>query len=1220
MNASIIDCPLQNAGPTKTGYLLLFVSIWPPSRSLKFLREAVGLTWHPFSCNFRATYFFTTLPCDSTMDRSMSYSGASRGWSPTGKKVKGRMKPRSQSAPRLRAASEIDRQQAISPSTDSEGRIYLKRLKIIHSPRASFDAEDVSHPRAKATLPRKLKRPATAGASTSPGRHILSGMKSNPSPVRSPNSPWGLGRQFMCQTLNNKEREDALFAQWIHGYNDEKTRYRSASVQIDTSFSEALVFVEGLPLANKTIISVAFQNFDRVISVCGRYRRHLLTIRKYLIGAIYMDPANIPPYGKATIEKYASTPTYFGESFELTTELEIVKMELDQVREERNKEAAAASSHKKKGIGHMLMGAARRASFDASSAEMQKKLKKHDDHLHHLHTRTYDMIVNLLAKLTDAEIIDLGNACLTHFSPQHIIPTLLAMIEMNVAFNSEVAKTELVMKLTKGFLEPSMHDLVRGLLVRIGGKSRTTILLKILTSLPPAARQTVLVDMLSDTTDRSEVLSRLMQLIDETDKTKFVSFVVQSVFQTSTQRVQGCSQLLKAAVGLTPEDYELKAFAEDFVAATSTRGSHVLNAFQNAVLKELFDKCDYTNLRTMLREKRQASGHVEKVVKKKKGKKAAAIKQAEKSGAKTDLHDSSPPQKTGVEEHEVVVPQTATGDGNTKEGDNIKGEDNTKGGGHEQDSVDKTKKLNDAALQDIETVDGGADDDDLDSLASDFEEQQRKAKMSRTIATQTMGSNLSEEISSESPRRAAKTQAEQVSRMIKEMRPFAQIASFKNKDARPLSFHKTLALIYETYANKIVADATADRAKLRRESLGNFIARMFKNQFGLEKQVKNMLSGLIESLNKFKARSKRIVQFTELVGVDESHEYSEKTCDIYLSLLRSMFPKFSKATLMKSVEGSTFIPLSKARKAAHYCFPLKKSLKFQIGRMKLRQDIHDELFETLTRIAKPKVNFDVMMDCCIEATDRQFAINNDTLKLMFEHHKTEDHENLTRADFNNLIQTCVEGIREDELDEIWEESHHYKVGKFDPDTLNPEIFSHVCTLYGIAPPVDWIAPMEVSGVTELASVDSNSRNSLGVLMAGFKLKSMSRKVKEKLKIPPISRLCQVGNIAEIERLLEEEADINEVDHRGTSPLMHAAWWGYFDVVKILVEAGADINARNHRWNTALHFAYEEKRTDIVKYLESHGAASMENKIGLRPEDFLKELKIEEDAADDECED
>ena len=104
-----------------------------------------------------------------------------------------------------------------------------------------------------------------------------------------------------------------------------------------------------------------------------------------------------------------------------------------------------------------------------------------------------------------------------------------------------------------------------------------------------------------------------------------------------------------------------------------------------------------------------------------------------------------------------------------------------------------------------------------------------------------MGSNLSEEISSESPRRVAKTQAEQVSRMIKEMRPFAQIASVKNKDARPLSCHKTLALIYETYANKIVADATADRAKLRRERLGNFIARMFKNQFGLEKQVKNML-------------------------------------------------------------------------------------------------------------------------------------------------------------------------------------------------------------------------------------------------------------------------------------------------------------------------------------------------------------------------------------------
>ena len=70
-------------------------------------------------------------------------------------------------------------------------------------------------------------------------------------------------------------------------------------------------------------------------------------------------------------------------------------------------------------------------------------------------------------------------------------------------------------------------------------------------------------------------------------------------------------------------------------------------------------------------------------------------------------------------------------------------------------------------------------------------------------------------------------------------------------------------------------------------------------------------------------------------------------------------------------------------------------------------------------------------------------------------------------------------------------------------------------------------------------------------------------------------------MGEVERLLEEEADINEKDQCGTTPLMHASWWGHINVVKLLIESGADLNQRNGRWNTALHFAYEEKHEDIV---------------------------------------
>ena len=60
------------------------------------------------------------------------------------------------------------------------------------------------------------------------------------------------------------------------------------------------------------------------------------------------------------------------------------------------------------------------------------------------------------------------------------------------------------------------------------------------------------------------------------------------------------------------------------------------------------------------------------------------------------------------------------------------------------------------------------------------------------------------------------------------MRPFAAVLQFENKEGKPLTYRKTLALIYTTYANKIVADKTADRNNLSRESIGNFITTIFQ--------------------------------------------------------------------------------------------------------------------------------------------------------------------------------------------------------------------------------------------------------------------------------------------------------------------------------------------------------------------------------------------------------
>ena len=93
----------------------------------------------------------------------------------------------------------------------------------------------------------------------------------------------------------------------------------------------------------------------------------------------------------------------------------------------------------------------------------------------------------------------------------------------------------------------------------------------------------------------------------------------------------------------------------------------------------------------------------------------------------------------------------------------------------------------------------------------------------------------------------------------------------------------------------------------------------------------------------------------------------------------------------------------------HYIeFSEEKKVKFSVGRLKLREDIFDDLKQTIKRIATPKVDFDVMIDCCLEASIRQFSINVEILKDMFVHYKEDDHDHLHRENFDELMQMCAE--------------------------------------------------------------------------------------------------------------------------------------------------------------------------------------------------------------------
>lgn len=76
-------------------------------------------------------------------------------------------------------------------------------------------------------------------------------------------------------------------------------------------------------------------------------------------------------------------------------------------------------------------------------------------------------------------------------------------------------------------------------------------------------------------------------------------------------------------------------------------------------------------------------------------------------------------------------------------------------------------------------------------------------------------------------------------------------------------------------------------------------------------------------------------------------------------------------------------------------------------------------------------------------------------------------------------------------------------------------------------------------------------------------------------------------------LLDEcgfQNDINTEDSFMRSPILWAAEYGHFEIIKILIEYGADINYTNKRTErNALHFACTSKNTELVKFLiEEHG--------------------------------
>lgn len=94
-----------------------------------------------------------------------------------------------------------------------------------------------------------------------------------------------------------------------------------------------------------------------------------------------------------------------------------------------------------------------------------------------------------------------------------------------------------------------------------------------------------------------------------------------------------------------------------------------------------------------------------------------------------------------------------------------------------------------------------------------------------------------------------------------------------------------------------------------------------------------------------------------------------------------------------------------------------------------------------------------------------------------------------------------------------------------------------------------------------------------------------------------------GDLAKVQRLIKDGADVNVRTQRGWTPLHRAVVSNKLEIVKVLVQANADVNAQAHDGRTPLHMCLlaASGNLDLITYLVESGAdPTVQDQYGMLP--------------------
>lgn len=133
---------------------------------------------------------------------------------------------------------------------------------------------------------------------------------------------------------------------------------------------------------------------------------------------------------------------------------------------------------------------------------------------------------------------------------------------------------------------------------------------------------------------------------------------------------------------------------------------------------------------------------------------------------------------------------------------------------------------------------------------------------------------------------------------------------------------------------------------------------------------------------------------------------------------------------------------------------------------------------------------------------------------------------------------------------------------------------------------DWMYLIDPEGHTPLTRASKSGRGDVTNLMLMQMIEDSPSNIR---RLSPILRAAWAGYYEAIEDLLDEGADPNEIDWQGETPLHKAARLGHLESVCTLLNRGAHVNAQDSFGLTALHWAVLTGNRDVAEALVYNGA-------------------------------